>query len=98
MIAKHTKSSGNIFADLGATPDEAKNLLLRAQLMIEVELYVEREGLTQVVAAKRLGITQSRLSELKNGRIDLFTIDKLVTMLERAGVEVSLKVKQHKAA
>ncbi len=98
MIPKHKKSSGNIFADLGATPDEAKNLLLRTQLMIEVERYVEREGLTQVVAAKRLGITQSRLSELKNGRIDLFTIDKLVTMLERAGVEVSLKVKKRKAA
>ncbi len=97
-MAKYTKSTGNIFSDLGASHEEARNLLLRSQLMMEIERYVEREGLIQIEAAKRLGVTQSRLSELKNGHINLFTIDKLVTMLERVGIGVSLRVKKQRAA
>ena len=73
-------------------------LMKRGNCIPKVKKYVEREHLTQTKAAKRLGVTQPRLSEFKNGHINLFTIDKLVTMLECIGIDVSLKVKRQRAA
>ena len=52
------RGSGNVFQDVGFPKDEAQNLLLRAELMLQVERYVKRSGVTQLSAAKSLGITQ----------------------------------------
>ena len=94
---KITPSSGNVFADLGFPPDKAESLKVRSQLMIAIVKYMQREGLNQGQAAKRMGVKQPRISEIKRGKVDLFTIDQLVTMLARVGVEVSVKVKQKAA-
>jgi len=85
------KSSGNVFRDMGFPPDEAAHLLIRADLMIQVERVLSRRGLTQVQAAKLLGISQPRVSDLVRGRIDLFSIDTLVDLLARLGVTVRFK-------
>lgn len=91
---KMEKSGGNVFLDLGFPPEEAQNLLVRADLMIEVERYVKQSGLTQKEAAKRLGITQPRLNDLLRSKIQKFSLDALVNMLARVGRRVSVKVKK----
>jgi predicted XRE-type DNA-binding protein len=96
---KMIKSSGNIFKDLGFDEVEASTLHIRSLLMLEIEHYIKRQGITQVEAAKRLGITPSSVDELLNGRLGLFTIDALVNMLARVGSQVEVVVvPQQKAA
>ncbi len=63
MKKKTTKSSGNVFVDLGFDAAEAVVLQMRANLMSDLRLYIESHKLTQAQAAKRLGIGQSRVSE-----------------------------------
>lgn len=91
---KVEKGSGNVFLDLGFRPEEARSLLVRADLMVEVDRYVKESGLTQKEAAKRLGITQPRLNDLLRGKIQKFSLDALVNMLARVGRQVSVKVKK----
>ena len=88
------ESSGNVFTDLGFPPEEAVHLLIRADLMIQLESILEERGLTQVKAAKLLGVSQPRISDLVRGRIQLFSIDTLVDMLARLGVSVTLTTKR----
>jgi predicted XRE-type DNA-binding protein len=59
-----TPSIGNVFADLGFAADEAEHLKLRAQLMGAVREAIQRRALTQAQAAKLLGVTQPRISDL----------------------------------
>ncbi|MEK6815879.1 MAG: helix-turn-helix transcriptional regulator [Nitrospirota bacterium] len=92
--AKIEKGSGNVFLDLGFPPDEAHNLLIRSDLMIEIKRFVQKSGLTQKEAAKRLGLTQPRLNDLLRGKIAKFSLDALVNILARAGRQVALKVRE----
>lgn len=90
MDTKITPSSGNVFRDLGFGEDEAEHLRIRSTLMIAVRKLIEERGLTQAEAAKLLGVTQPRISNLVRGRIDLFGIDTLIDMLARAGIHVDV--------
>ena len=92
-----TKSSGNVFEDLGFDTAEAENLKLRAQLMRELETLIHKKRLSQSEAAELLGIHQSRVSDLVRGKIDRFSIDMLVKLLAKTGRQVEIKVK-HQAA
>jgi predicted XRE-type DNA-binding protein len=85
-------SSGNVFADLGFSPEEAQNLKVRADLMIELSKLIEARELTQAAAAKLLGVTQPRVSDLVRGKIHRFSVDTLIEMLGRAGATVSFVV------
>ena len=87
-----TPSSGNVFVDLGFGEVEAFHLEHRSDLMDCVEQVIQTRGLSQREAAKLLGVTQPRISNLVKGRLDLFSLDMLVTMLARAGVRVNLSV------
>lgn len=89
---KMTRGSGNVFLDVGFSPDEAENLLLRAQLMSRIR--DAARGMTQREAAKRFGVTQPRLNDVLRGKIGKFSIDALVNMLGNAGMRVELKVKK----
>ena len=89
---KKRVSSGNIFRDLGFKADEAENLRLRAMLMVELEKHIRDKRLTQKRAAEQLGVTQPRISDLMRGKIDLFSVDTLITMLTHAGLKVDVKV------
>jgi predicted XRE-type DNA-binding protein len=91
---KITKSSGNIFRDLGFPEGEAQNLLLRTDLMIKIEQLVKKSGLIQSETAKLLGITQPRINDLLKGRIEKISLDALVNMVARAGMEVKMTVKK----
>jgi predicted XRE-type DNA-binding protein len=88
---KITRGSDNVFLDVGFSPDEANNLMLRAQLMSRVR-DAARDA-SQREAAKRFGITQPRLNDVLRGRIDKFSLDALVNMLAHAGMRVELRVR-----
>jgi len=86
------KSSINVFADLGFDAEEAANLKLRSQLMIAADKALLEKKLTQQAAAKVLGISQPRVSDLLRGKAEKFTIDSLVNILTKLGHEVTLRV------
>lgn len=91
MAVEHvTPADGNVFADLGFGPEEAENLLVRSRLMIEIIGMIQDRGLKQKQAAALFGVSQPRISELKRGNIDEFSIDSLVNMLGHAGVRIDL--------
>ncbi len=75
------------------TPQEALNMKLRSELMIQIMQTIEVKGWTQKKAAKKLGVTQPRISDLLRGKIDLFSLDMLVNMLASLGDEVEIKIK-----
>lgn len=91
---KMVKGSGNIFRDLGFPPGEAQNLIMRAELMIKIEQFVSKSGMTQKEAARLLEITQPRLNLLLKRKIDLFSLDALVNMVARTGMQVKLTIKK----
>jgi predicted XRE-type DNA-binding protein len=74
------------------TSAEAENMKLRAKLMMALEQYMTSRGWTQAEAARQLGVTQPRISDLKRGKIDLFALDGLVTMAAAAGLTVEMTV------
>lgn len=98
MKVKITPSSGNVFRDLGFGREEAEHLLVRSDLMIQVQKIIASRGLKQKSAAKILGVTQPRVSDLLRGRIDLFSTDALIDLLARLGAQVRLTVKVRSAA
>lgn len=92
MKEKVTKSKGNVFADLGFPPEEAAILAMRAELMAQMRLTIEKRNWTQAEAAKNLGVSQSRISDLMRGKWDKFSLDMLVTLASRAGLSCKLKL------
>lgn len=88
-----TQGSGDMFADLGFSPAEARNLHLRSQMMRALKKLIESHRLTQTDAAKRLHVSQPRISDLIRGKIHLFSLDTLVNMLVAAGLEVDVRIK-----
>ena len=92
MKEKITRSSGNVFSDLGFPSEEAEYLKIRSSLMIHLRKTIEAKGMKQAEAASLLGVTQPRVSDLYKGKIHLFSIDTLVDMLAHAGVHIKLVV------
>ena len=92
MKEKIIRSSGNVFSDLGFPFEEAECLKIRSTLMIHLRNTIETKGMKQAEAAKLLGVTQPRVSDLYKGKVHLFCIDTLVDMLSRAGIHIKLVV------
>ncbi len=84
------ESSGNVFADLGFSPEEATILAMRAELMARIRESIAAKEWTQAEAAEHLGIGQSRVSDLVRGKREKFSLDMLVTLATRAGRHVEL--------
>jgi predicted XRE-type DNA-binding protein len=78
------ESCGNVFADLGFPPEEATLLAMRASLMNRLREIIDERGWTQAEAALRR-VGPSRISDLKRGKWDRFSLDVLVTLARRAG-------------
>jgi predicted XRE-type DNA-binding protein len=74
------------------TPAAAENLKLRSALMIALKEQIERQGWTQAEVARRLGVTQPRMSDLMRGKIDRFGLDTLVNMAVTAGLHVEMRI------
>jgi phage-related protein/predicted XRE-type DNA-binding protein len=91
-VARRRRSSQNIFRDIGFEAGEARHLMIRSDLMIALSRIIETEGLTQGKAAELFGVSQPRVSDLTRGRIERFSIDALVSMLDRVGAQVRVTV------
>ena len=84
--------NNNVFEDLGFEAEEAINLKVRADLMLDLRSYIQQRGWTQKEAAEFLGETQPRISNLMKGKISRFSVDKLINLLGKAGMEVKVEV------
>lgn len=76
------------------SPVVAANLKARSSVMIAIEQIVKTWNVSQVTAARRLGLTQPRLNDLLRGRINKFSLDALMTVAAKAGLSVELKIKK----
>jgi predicted XRE-type DNA-binding protein len=92
-----TKGNENVFADCGFPPAEAENLRIRAKMMMTLTGYVQERRITQARAAKIMGVSQPRISDLMRGKIGLFTIDTLANMATAAGLRVDVDITAGKA-
>jgi predicted XRE-type DNA-binding protein len=83
-------SSGNVFADIGVkNPHE---YLAKAKLAAEILKVIQSRRLTQTEAGHRLGVTQSKVSALLNGRLDGFSTDRLIRFLNMLGCDVQISI------
>src|ERR1700680_3329560 len=89
---KVTESTGNVFRDLGFPAEEAEHLLIRADLLLQLQKAVAARRLTQAAVAKVLRITQPRVSDLLRGQLHLFSSDTLIDFLARLGIHVRVVV------
>jgi len=85
-------SSGNVFIDLGFDESEAEVLKMRAEVMLRIEAQLKARGWTQAEAAKRLRTSQPRISKLRRGAWEEFSLDTLLTMAGRAGLKPELRL------
>ena len=92
MRPRLARSSTNVFKDLGFSKEEAEHLRVRADLLIQIQKALDARGLKQTEAARLLGVTQPRVSDIVRGRIDLFSVDSLIDLLAKLGIRVKLVV------
>lgn len=92
----YTVSSGNVFADLGVpNPEEA---LAKAELAHKIIVLIRERGLTQVQAAKLLGIDQPKVSALIRGRLTGFSLERLMRFLLLFGQDIKITVQASRGA
>lgn len=87
-----TKGNENVFVDCGFPPAEAGNLRIRAKMLMALTGYIQERKITQARAARVMGVSQPRISDLVRGKIGLFTIDTLVNMVTAAGLKVDVDI------
>ncbi len=92
-----TKGHINVFEDIGFDRAEAASLKVRAGLLLDLRKYIEANEWNQRQAAEFFGESQPRISNLMNGEIGRFSVDKLINMLTRAGMQVEVYVKPRAA-
>ncbi|MSR61629.1 MAG: XRE family transcriptional regulator [Planctomycetes bacterium] len=93
MRTQRSKKQPNVFETLGFAPAEAEHLRVRAELLVALQENVRKRELTQSAAAKLLGVSQPRVSNLLSGQLDLFSADALIELLARVGIGVSVTLK-----
>lgn len=89
---KHTKSSGNVFEDMGFK--DAKERLVKAELALRINSIIDERKLIQTDAAEILGINQPKVSAIANGRLNEFSIERLIDFLNRLDQDVEIVVHQ----
>ena len=82
--------SKNVFSDLGFSKAEAAALQARVTLAVEIERYIEKNGLTQAKAAAAFGVPQPTISKIVRGDLSRLSVEYLLKMLARVGVTVQL--------
>lgn len=87
-----TKRFANVWDAIEDSPALAENMKLRSMLMMALKDHIAGAGLSQSEAAKLLGVTQPRISDLLRGKIELFGLDTLVNMAGAAGLHVEMRI------
>jgi predicted XRE-type DNA-binding protein len=89
-----TQEFASVWDAIEDTPDAAEHMRIRSSLMISLKQHIKDQGWTEPEAAAALGVTQPRLSDLMRGKISLFEIDALISMLNSAGLRVEVHVRK----
>jgi predicted XRE-type DNA-binding protein len=89
-----TRSSGNIFADLGLPNSE--ELLLKARIASLISEKIKLQGMSQAEAATRMGTSQPNVSNIVSGRLDKFSLERLLAFVRAFGHDVEIKVRPSK--
>jgi predicted XRE-type DNA-binding protein len=89
-----TQEFASVWDAIEDTPDAAEHMRIRSSLMTSLKQHVKEQGWTQTEAAAALRVTQPRLSDLMRGKISLFEIDALISMLNAAGLRVEVQVRR----
>lgn len=89
------RGSGNVYADLGLA--DADKLKIKTSLVIEIRKAMRSQGLTQLEAAKRMGITQPKVSDMMRGDFTNLSERKLMDCLTRLGYDIEIKVRPAKS-
>jgi predicted XRE-type DNA-binding protein len=84
----------SIWDAISETPVEAESMKLRSGLMMALKDHIAAEALSRSDAAKLFGVTQPRIADLMRGKIDLFSLDILVTMAVAAGMRVKINIEK----
>jgi len=84
-------SSGNVFADLGLPNPEIRQARVRLAVLLNRAL--EQQGLTQLEAARLLGITQPKVSALQNYKLEGFSVQKLMQLITVLGFDVVIQLR-----
>lgn len=87
------RTFANVWDALEDNPAEAATMTMRSNIMGAITERVRGWEITQARAARRLGITQPRLNDLLQGRINKFSLDTLLTLATRAGLKVKIDVR-----
>ena len=90
------RGTGNVFADLGLA--DAEKLKIKTGLVIEIRKAMKNLGLTQQEAAKRMGISQPKVSDMMRGDFTNLSERKLMDCLTRLGYDIEIKVRPARAA
>ncbi|OCK62264.1 XRE family transcriptional regulator [Bradyrhizobium sp. LMTR 3] len=93
-LPAHEIGSGNIFADLGLP--NAEEHLLKAALVVQLKRLIAERDLTQIAAAKLIGMKQPDLSKLLRGQLRLVSVEKLMRMLTAFNQDVEITLKPHR--
>ena len=88
------RAYASVWDAIETDPVEAENLKLRSSLMLALKRQIKSRRLTQAEAARLLGVTQPRISNLIHGKIDLFGLDLLVKMAAAAGLRVTMRIRK----
>lgn len=88
-----TRGTRNVFADLGF-PD-AETHLLKAALVTRIQEAITAQELTQVAAAKRMGLSQPDVSRLLKGQFRDVSVERLMRLLTRLGCDIDITVRKH---
>lgn len=87
------RGSGNVFVDLGFGEREAGELLVKAELTRRIFNRIRELGMTQVIAAERLGVSQPDVSKLMNGRHTGYSVERLISILNALEMDIDIVVR-----
>lgn len=90
-VGNITPAGRSVYYDL-FPEEEAAELEIRSELLIAIHKWLDASGLTQLAAAEKLGVTQARISDLKRGKIDKFSIAQLIRLAARAGLQPRIRL------
>jgi predicted XRE-type DNA-binding protein len=84
----------SVWDALEDAPEAAENMKLRSVFMLAIKQHLASLPGTQTEKAARLGLTQPRLNDLLQGRINKFSLDALVNIAVRAGLHAEVNLSQ----
>ncbi|MFL9499473.1 helix-turn-helix domain-containing protein [Rhodopseudomonas palustris] len=92
MAAEITRGSGNVFVDLGMADAEERQTKLR--LAYALNAVIDRARLSQAAAAERLGINQPKVSALRNYKLEGFSVERLMTLLNALDQDIEIVIRK----